>query len=91
MASPGNGMNDEPMLDEDALAPRPDDEVMDDAEMGDGRGGMGGGAGDGMGAFGAMCGPVLTSVTRLSERRVTIFHSPHQSSSRTCGHTPSIM
>jgi len=36
-------------------------------------------------------GPVLTSVMRVSMRRVIIFHSPHQSSSRTCGQTPSIM
>jgi hypothetical protein len=89
MASPGNGMKDEPalMFDDAGLAPGPGDDEMCDAEMGEGRGGIG----EGMGVFGAMCGPVLTSVMRLSERRVSIFHSPHQSSSRTCGHTPSIM
>ena len=36
-------------------------------------------------------GPVLTSVIRVSARRLASFHSPHQSSSRTWGHTPSIM
>ena len=37
-------------------------------------------------------GPALTlSDARASVRRAAIFHSPHQSSSRTCGQTPSIM
>jgi len=42
------------------------------------------------------CGPVINgalraSATRESTRRASIFHSPHQSSSRTVGQTPSIM
>ena len=37
-------------------------------------------------------GPVdSASEGRESMRRIAAFHSPHQSSSRTCGHTPSIM
>ena len=62
------------------------------ADIGAVRGGMDGdfGAGD-MGFKPGTSGPVLTSVMRVSTRRVSIFHSPHQSSSRTCGQTPSIM
>jgi hypothetical protein len=42
------------------------------------------------------CGPDISgalsaSATRESTRRASSFHSPHQSSSRTVGHTPSIM
>jgi len=55
------------------------------------RGGIGGDIGGGEGLTPGTCGPVLTSVMRESPRRVTSFHSPHQSSSRTCGQTPSIM
>jgi len=80
MARPGNGIF-------DWLPP------MDvEAEIGDGRGGIDGIIGDGAGApCPGIKGPVLTSVMRVSTRRVDIFHSPHQSSSRTCGQTPSIM
>ncbi len=57
-----------------------------------GRAGMAGDSGDGEDGFcPGINGPVLTSVMRVSMRRVIIFHSPHQSSSRTCGQTPSIM
>ena len=55
------------------------------------RGGIGGDIGGGEGLTPGTCGPVLTSVMRESPRRVASFHSPHQSSSRTWGQTPSIM
>lgn len=91
MATPGNGMIDglTPMLDD------ADIEVLRGGMVGDigeGRMGIDGDTGEGEGAFiPGSKGPVLTSVTRVSTRRVASFHSPHQSSSRTCGQTPSIM
>ena len=63
-----------------------------DVEMGVTRDGSDGGIGVGGTGFApGTWGPVLTSVIRVSERRLAIFHSPHQSSSRTWGQTPSIM
>ena len=84
MATPGNGMI-------DGLAP-----ILDGMDNADGRGGIDGAMGkiDGEGedeCVPGIRGPVLTSVTRVSMQRVANFHSPHQSSSRTCGQTPSIM
>ena len=72
MATPGNGMI-------VGLAPWPEGMAM-----ADGRGGIEGGfvVGDGVLMPGNR-GPVLTSVMRVSMQREAIFHSPHQSSSRT--------
>jgi hypothetical protein len=80
MVTPGNGMI-------VGLAP-----WMDGMDMGDGRAGMEGAIDGGKdGLMPGSKGPVLTSVTRVSMHREAIFHSPHQSSSRTWGQTPSIM
>lgn len=91
MATPGNGMI-------DGLAPMLEGADIEalrggmDGDIGEGRVGIAGDIGEGEGAFmPGSSGPVLTSVTRASARRVASFHSPHQSSSRTCGQTPSIM
>ena len=46
---------------------------------------------DGIIGVGATSGVVSDSVIRDSIRRPGAFHSPHQSSSRTVGQTPSIM
>jgi hypothetical protein len=72
MAKPGSGMRE---------GPGPTLESDDNA---DGRGGIEGGIGGG-GLAPGTSGPVFTSVIRVSARRVANFHSPHQSSSRTCG------
>jgi hypothetical protein len=72
MATLGNGMI-------VGLAP-----WLDGMDIGDGRGGMDDGfvVGDD-GVLPGKSGPVLTSVMRVSMHREAIFHSPHQSSSRT--------
>ena len=69
----------------DGLAP-----MLASVDTADWRAGIEGDIGKGGLAPGTR-GPVLTSVMRVSTRRVASFHSPHQSSSRTCGQTPSIM
>jgi len=80
MATPGSGI----------IAGLPPIDVGIDS--GATRGGIGDDIGGGdKGFMPGTCGPVLTSVMRESLRRVANFHSPHQSSSRTCGQTPSIM
>jgi len=77
---PGNGIIDGlPPIDVDVEI----DVTRDGSDGGIGVGGTGFALG--------MWGPVLTSVIRVSGRRLAIFHSPHQSSSRTWGQTPSIM
>ncbi len=96
IARPGKGIIEgiDPTPDPDEAEDESEEETED--ENGDGnadaRGGMAGvmGVGDAGLALGTW-GPVLTSVTRESMRRVPNFHSPHQSSSRTWGQTPSIM
>jgi hypothetical protein len=42
-------------------------------------------------AFGPIAAALVASTGRPSTRRAWIFHSPHQSSSRTVGQMPSIM
>jgi hypothetical protein len=80
IAMPGNGIT---------VGLLPSDAGM---EMGETRGGSDWGNGVGDAGFAAgTWGPVLTSVIRVSARRLANFHSPHQSSSRTWGQTPSIM
>ena len=82
MATPGSGII--------AGLPPIDDGIDSGATRGGIDGDIGNGVGD-MGFVPGTCGPLLTSVIRESLRRVANFHSPHQSSSRTCGQTPSIM
>ena len=80
MATPGRGII-------AGLAP-----IDDGIDSGATRGGIDGDIeGGGKGFMPETGAPVLTSVRRESIRRVANFHSPHQSSSRTWGQTPSIM
>jgi len=88
MATPGSGMIDEPLAGKDSAEGRGGmDEGTDE-----GRIGMDGAIGEGAGAaLAGTTGAVFTSVMWEFVRRAANFQSPHQSSSRTCGQTPSIM